>query len=119
MIRELFDSFVRAWIRFWDNRFLENTLLKEIEYLKLEVEKERSEKNKLLNYILEMNAPKVEKEVDLSNFKPLSSSYVPFNVRRKKLEETDREKARQAKIDNEVRIEGMKSTEELEKELLG
>jgi len=115
----LYESFMNAIIRFWDARFASNTILDEIEHLKLEIEKERQEKRKLLDYILEMHKP-VERapDIEISDYKP-SNQHVPWRSRRMQLEQDDREKFRKALQDKEIKLEEAKSTEQLEEELLG
>src|SRR5712692_2942847 len=105
MLKELYESIIRSFIRFFDNRFNKD---ESDDWIKLEVEKERLEKRKLLDYILERDKSEGS-EADLSNYKPLNQR-VSWATRRAQLEKDDRE-LHQIKT-------GGKSVDELEQELL-
>ncbi|SRR5712692_3134053 len=107
MLRELYEAIIRAFIRWWEGKFNYDN---HIDWIKLEVEKERLEKRKLLDYILEQNKSD-EKEVDLSGYKPLNQR-VPWAAKRAQLEKDDRE-LHQLKNQPATR-----SIDELEQELL-
>jgi hypothetical protein len=114
-IIDMFDSFKEAVIRFFDNRFV--TRNEQLELLRLELEKERAEKNKLLDYILMLN--KVNESIDnREEPQPLRSS-VPWHTKQRELEKRDLELVRQRNIQAEMKMDAGKSTEELEQELLG
>lgn len=114
----LYESVMGAIIRFWDNRFILHRD-NEINYLKLEIEKERLEKRKLMDFILELNKP-IDKIPDtpLEDYKPLNQN-IPWRSRKMQLEQNDRKEFDKLKRDAEIRLEEAKSTEELEAELLG
>lgn len=88
LIRDIWRSFLGAVIRFWDNRFQKND--EALSILKLELERERLEKNKILNSLLEqLNSKAVEtEEVDVSQLKSLGKSN--WRVRARFLEERSR-----------------------------
>jgi len=90
MLIEIWESFCRAIIRFFDNRFNQDDRYEELRHL---LEIERVEKSKLLNHILTPPTNK-EEEIDLSDYKPIDK-HIPFSVRRAALEKEDREKKQQ------------------------
>lgn len=118
LIQDLFISFIESGIRFWNNRFQFHPD-EQLEFLKLELEKERSEKSKLLNYILELNSPRVELEQRSEDPKPIQTSQIPWHVRKANLERESR--ARFERLQEERKSGATvtsKSVEELEEELL-
>lgn len=93
------------------------------EVLKVELEAQRFNNRELLRTIIEMNLP--EKVVQVSNeeTKPITPKHIPWAVKKAALENEDRatakilrERAEQTKKD---KVEEAKTTEQLEKELLG
>lgn len=119
MLQQLYDTFIRALIRFWNNRFNKSD---EINFLRLELEKERRERNKLTEYILELNQLKINNSepIDKEDFKPLNK-HIPFRIKRAQKEAEDREMARKMRLEREQSLDPMvvKTVEQLEKELLG
>jgi hypothetical protein len=87
-------------------------------YLHL-LEQQRIQIDKLQEYIFELNKPNVkEVEIDLSEIKPIvNNKYVPWSVKRQQLEQEDRERARNLKIQKEMAADSKKTTEQLEREL--
>jgi hypothetical protein len=84
-----------------------------IEYLQLEIEKERREKQKLLELIAELNKKPVEEPVNfMSNPQPITGKVTPWPQKRKELEENSRKELERKK-------EAARSQEisQLEKEL--
>lgn len=113
-IIEIWESFKEFIVRFFDNRFQPNN---EINYLRGEIEKLRFENNKLLNHIIDLTSPVKTEEAETKNPEPLRK-IVNWNERRRELEKQDAERARNLKIEKEVKANVNKSTEQLESELL-
>lgn len=113
LLKELVYSFMEAGTRFWNNQFQVKSN-EEVEFLKLELERERAEKNKLLNYILELNAPKIEVESETEELQPIHTSKTPWHVTRTNLENQSR--AAFKKMQEE---QSPKTVAELEEALLG
>lgn len=76
--------------------------------LKSQLETSNYEKHQLLNQLLEMNRPIIEKRIDTSELKPIRPKNIPWSVARQSLEAEDREKAKLMKM----------KAEEIEQEVL-
>lgn len=76
---------------------LDNSICQGCEILKEQLVRVSEENKELLNKIMELTTPKVERvePVIAEEFKP---KFVPWRVRREELEKTDRENARLLKI---------------------
>ena len=116
IIKESFDSFCRAIIRFWDNRFLPDD---EKNYLRLEVDKLRLDNSKLLSHIIELTSPRIEtgEASEPKEFKPVNLFQEPWHMKQRKLEAESRYKAARLKNEASDALNQFKSTEELEAEL--
>jgi len=105
-MREIFTSFVDAWVRFWDNRFHRDD---EVEYLRMEVDKLHANNLKLLNYILKLNSEYSPRDLDndLDEIKePLNKKYIPWSIKRQQLEKESIEKLeRDLLLKNEMKKE--------------
>lgn len=115
-MKELWDSMLRAWIRFFDNRF-QIARDEPLDWLRMELQKERNEKNELMHFVLSLNAHSEPEEESYSgDMKPIGRTYTPFSITRARKEKEQSDKAREirARAANEN-----KSTAQLEKELLG
>lgn len=113
----IYESACSAVIRFFENRFLLND---EVAFLRLELEKERSEKNKLLNHILELNrTPSVELQNSAEFVPQQVTGTLSWDARRRQLEAESRNKAIELRREAAVAINSAKTTEELEHALLG
>ena len=105
LLRDCLQSFLEAWIRFWDNRFVIDK--DEIRYLRNLIESERRLNNELIASLFNNEAKPSESE---------SKSFQPI-IRNKNWRQLARE--RQAEIHKEAQIKAAasKSTDELEQEL--
>lgn len=107
MLRDHFElvwiAFTDAIERFWNNRFIAkvNRNEDEINFLRLELSKERNERVKLLNYILELNSPKATEEIEI----PISLSTPTWNQTRKELERKDKEEFDRKRKENIEKVE--------------
>ena len=102
-MKEIWLSFKEAIIRFWDNRFLSNHR-DEIDFLRSQIERERAEKLKLVNFLI---TPISENNERNELPEPIPGGHKPWAVRKQELEK----KFRKPNI-------GGKTIEELEKEVL-
>ncbi|HWY33928.1 MAG TPA: hypothetical protein VNX68_04735 [Nitrosopumilaceae archaeon] len=96
--------------------------MEEVEFLKRELIKEREERNHLLNYVLQLR--EVPKEIESKSneevIQPVfKTRYKPWHVKRQELEMEDRLKALKLHDDARMATEGKKTTEQLEREILG
>ena len=113
-IRFMWDSWVRAVIRYWDNKFIRSN---EVEYLRSQIELERSRYEKLVHLI---NAPRVASDDSFETedeWKPINVGFKPLHVKRQEMEMISRSKAFALKQEAEKAIEKNKTTEQLEAEL--
>lgn len=113
LIRSVWVAFLEALARFWNNRFVIEH--RELDILKMELDRERIEKNKLLDSILEHLNPKNENEpeINLAEMKPLGKSN--WRARAKQLEDESRKL--KAASTPQVATVRKPSIEELELEL--
>lgn len=104
----------------------------EIDFLRLELERERLEKKKLLDYVLEMNKARTvladsinERDSAVTDFRPVSNTrYQTWSQKRATLERESVERANKLKQEARVAVEKdkltvtvSKSVEQLETEL--
>lgn len=119
-LSNVWQSFLEALVRFWENRFQteENEL---VYFLKIELEKERAEKAKLLNTVLEFACPKpIEPMAQEENKELKPIGQVHWRVKARELEAQAR--ARRQELDREAKEALTKpvakvTVEELEREL--
>ena len=97
-MREIWEAFKLAIIRFWENRFLVND---EVEFLRSQLDRIHGERVKLLNYILELNKPETTSIVDTEDFKPIGKPYVPWSVKKHQLEKESLEKLERDLLNSE------------------
>lgn len=122
-LKDVWVSFLSAIIRFWDARFQpqENET---VYLLKLELERERAEKVKLLNSVLEhLNKPviseieeneKLPKPIGTLNWRARAAQLTADSVKRRLAREQNEAEARNALNQSANSIQ---SVEDLEKEL--
>lgn len=110
-LSDLWSALVDCIERFLDNRFRDK-FEDEREFLKMEIEKVRAEKDELLQHILKLSEPHQEDEIDLKAVAPIGVQPVFWKQRCAQLEKEDRIRAQKLREDK-------KSTEQLEDELLG
>ena len=114
LIKAVFESAMRAAIRFFDNRFVKSN---DIDYFKMELARQQNDYQKVLDYIL---APKtITAEIpDDEDRQPLNNGYKPWHVKRRELEKESLERAGRLVKEARQAMESAKSTEQLESELL-
>jgi len=111
-VKLIWESFVRAAIRFFDQRSLRND---QVEYLRMEIEKLQNENRELRDYILRpVNVPEPQDET--VDWQPLGLQ--SWEQKRRELEAESRKRMVQNAFDSAVIQNKNKSTEQLEKELL-
>lgn len=99
----------------WIIRLFEPSVCETCEYLKLQLEKEKAERNKLIELLIPKQPDTIES--DAVEREPISK-FVPWHLRRQMIEQKDREESRKRRLENQIKIESNKSTDELERELL-
>lgn len=100
---------------------LENDVCANCEYLKIQLEHERNEREKLQSYILALHNQPVGNVADVSDEELLPinrTKYEPWHVRRARLEADDKVKLRDAKLQHEMEKLKKIPTKDLERELL-
>jgi len=80
MLKDIWESFAYAIIRFWENRFIKND---EVDYLRNELARVNGLYVKLVNQSKEEIK---EPDIDLSSLKPIGNKFVPWSIRRQQLE---------------------------------
>lgn len=114
LIKILYESIIKAMIRFWDNRFIKNT---DIDYFKMALERQQDEYRELVKNITTQKTTNIQPESDETEWKPVQS-FVPWHIKRQQLESASRQKAIDLAREAKINIEKSKSTEQLENELL-
>lgn len=87
------------------------------EHLKMQLSIVQQERDRLLDSVL--NGNKEPSPIELAEAPKAIQSFIPWSTRRRQLEEEDRQKAVELAKEAQVAVAKSKSTEELEKELLG
>lgn len=87
-MKDIIRSIVEAITRFFDNRFVidNNRVL----HLEMMIERERLEKQKLLDYILQLHVTKTEEKETVMPEPIETNAKVPWHIRQRQLEEDDR-----------------------------
>jgi len=81
-IKDIWDAFIQAIIRFWDNRFLKND---EIDYLRNELARVNGINQKLIEQMISPVTNNEEKD-EIKDFRPIGNKFVPWSIRRQQLE---------------------------------
>lgn len=111
LIKVIYESACKAFIRFWDNRFIaDNT----VEYLKMQIEQLRHENKELQDKLLNVLMPKTPVELpdEVTDWKPLNQQ-IPWHIKRQQLEQESLNRARKLATEAEINL-NRKTTEELE-----
>jgi len=119
-MKEILEAF-KYWLIDKFEKEEENPLIEEIHFLRLQLEKKDIEIKRLTDKIIQFSEPQIiNKEVE--NFDDVESinknSYIPWNVKKRQLEEEDRKKGYKIKLEAEEALNKNKSTEQLEKEII-
>jgi len=103
-MKDIIRAITEAITRFFDNRFVVDN--SRVLYLEMMVERERQEKQKLLDYILQLSVKSAEPEEEKPMPLPLeTNARVPWHIRQRQLEEDDRKIAelkKQHSADREI-----------------
>lgn len=112
----IWNSFVEAIVRFWNNRFVRGN--EEIVYLREEISRLQQENKGLIERLISPNINEVNIREEEKEFQPVTTNrFIPWRERRAMLERKSREAAISLAREAEVEVERGKSTEQLEKEL--
>ena len=117
-IRLIFESFCRSLIRFFDNRFVRDT---SVEYYRIEMEKLRQEKDRLLEVLLAKNQAQISVQTTAAEdteWQPAREGFKSWETKRRELEQLSFKRATELEREAKVALASTKSTEELEAELL-
>ena len=126
LIADLYRSILESAIRFFDRRFRDDS---QIEYFKNLIERERIERSKLLDKLLETKTADLasEPEDEIPEFKPIAQPNWKMRARaleemqRQKKEEMMKAKQNQTNSSSQLKAKaaviGLQSIEELETEL--
>lgn len=116
-IEAMWVVFNEAVIRFWNNRFHKSD---EVSYLRIELAKRDEEIKRLTNLLIYFNNDEGEEELPQTRTEPQPfNGYTPFHIVRAQAERESFERAKRLAGEAKSEIEKEKSTEDLEKELLG
>lgn len=116
MLKQVYESAMRALIRFFNNRAVLN---EEIRYLREKLEEERNKNFQLTKFILE-SRNQVTAEVETSestDWKP-AREFKSWETRKKELEQASYQKAQALRAEAQEALNKAKTTEQLEQELL-
>ena len=118
-LKAVYESFIRAAIRFFDNRFLQDN---EVEWYRIELDKLRIENQRLVNVIIQMNRPESASPVqnDETEWKPLVG-FETVSQKRRRLERESYNRLQsniaQAREETSRKAAQAMTTEQLEEEL--
>lgn len=116
MLRVVYESFLEAIIRFWNNRFQSDD---QVRYLRMENDKLRQANDKLISQLIELSKPVTvdEPAQDTRDLQPLRGQYRSWEQRRRELEATSLRKA--IELSDEAKLASARSqtTEQLEADL--
>lgn len=119
---EILDALRDCLVRFFDSLFTkEDKRNEEVNYLRMELDKARSEVNKLLNILMERTQTIVTpEEKEIPQTKEQIRTHTPWRVTRAKLERESHIKAVELEaIRKQAEEDKKKPIEQLERELLG